>query len=84
MKLVIDIPNGEYKKVKAFKYPTIIEKSVQDGKPLDKVLADLKKEIKEYSEKYLGLDYYDGIYSAIEVIDEHIGKRGRGRKGGGE
>lgn len=74
MKIVIDIPDDEYAEVKALRYPVLLEKSVQDGKPLDEVLADIKEEIKEYSKKWLGLDYYDGIGSAIEAIDEYIEK----------
>lgn len=81
VKLIIEIPKATYEDLKSGKiYSSLCEapqglvEGIRNGTPLEEVLADLKEEIKEYSKKWLGLDYYDGIGSAIEAIDEYIEK----------
>lgn len=71
MKLIIDIPDHLYNVIKNNECTNknVLTKAVLNGTPLD----DVKAEIEQYSKRWIGLDYYDGIYSAIEVLD-NIGK----------
>lgn len=80
MKIVIDIPDNEYKDIKEYyEKNNTVEATysyIYHGTPLDKVIEDIKAEIEEAMEDF----YYDehdlgvraGFRFALEIIDNHI------------
>lgn len=73
MKLVIDIPDDEYAEVKALRYPVLLEKAVQDGKPLDEVLDKISAEIKELTKAHCiqVMDREDIPLLALDIIEKY-------------
>ena len=86
MKIVINIPEVYYESLKNTEWvisgqrsgktlQSVIYNAIKNGTPLDDIKAEIAEEIELKSN--LG-DYNDyvrlGLQSAIEIIDEHIGK----------
>ena len=73
MKLVIDIPDDIWGKVKDGYVPLGISKHLQNGTPLEKVLEDIKAEInrKANSGQWSEATVY-GMQKALTIIDKHI------------
>lgn len=85
MKLMIDIDEDIYKDLIQTGENTIhlgallsLRETVRNGTPLDDVLTEIKGEIKKDASEWVGFDYGDGIATALEIIDKHIGKAERG------
>ena len=78
MKLIIDIPEEEYERIKDIPndYKLLIHKAVTNGTPFDSVIEDIKDEIKElrYSleETTCYHDEAEALEIALEIIDNHI------------
>ena len=82
MKLVIDIPDDIWGKVKDGYVPLGISKHLQNGTPLEKVLEDIKAEIEqvkaimneeiiEHDRKDL-INFVNGLNQCLCIIDKHI------------
>lgn len=77
MKLIIDIPDREYKQRIEFPlcYDSTIDKAIVNSTPLSEELEKIKAKINsedvncQYEEDYV---YSSGLQKAIEIIDNHI------------
>lgn len=76
VQLVIKIPKSTYEYWKTHSDEYVLAEAIKNGTPLSMVLAEIKAEIEKDSEEWLGLDFYDGINSAVEIIDKHISGEG--------
>ena len=73
MKLIIDIPNEAYDILTEYQVlPDNIdlEYFVIHGIPLEEELEKIKAELE--NPKVIGMDFFDGLYYAEEIIDKHI------------
>ncbi len=82
VKLVIEIPKGIYERTRSgegnseFNIPLWLCYSITFGKPLSKVLAEIREEIDNLDMEYDCNTYYGGISDALEIIDKHISGEG--------
>ena len=72
MKLIIDIPEEEYERIKDIPndYKLLIHKAVANGTPLDDVKAEIDEQydrVKPYN-----IDVAEGLEMALEIINKHI------------
>lgn len=76
MKLIIDIPDYDYKQIKeVYEKSDIVESTysyIYHGKPLSEVLAEIKGEIDECYRQANDLAYAEGLEMADIIIDKHI------------
>lgn len=49
-----------------------IDKAIASLEAWDKVIEELKKEIKDYDNVLTGLDYCTGVGYALEIINEYL------------
>lgn len=63
VKLIIEIPEWYYEETKEFKHPTLIDKAIINGTPLDSVIKDIKAEIDRTA---FSTD------AVLKIIDKHI------------
>lgn len=61
--LVIKIPRWFYEETMEFQHPTLIDKAIIDGTPLDSVIKDIKAEIDRTA---FSTD------AVLKIIDKHI------------
>ena len=73
MKIVIDVPEEEYKDALrgVFNITAFNEAISKRSTPLEKVFEDIKAEIKDESRF---IEAAEGLERALEIIDEHIGE----------
>ena len=71
MKLIIDIPEEEYERIKDIPndYKLLIHKAVANGTPLDDVKAEIEEMPTDYCGGYIGLDKKE----VLQILD-NIGK----------
>lgn len=62
MKLIIEIPKWYYEETKEFKHPTLIDKAILNGTPLDDVKAEILKRVDEHCARTL--EIFDNIGKA--------------------
>ena len=75
MKLIIDIPEDEYKRMKDESiYSThMMICAIQNGTPLDSVIEDITHEIRKYLEDVcINENEAEGIMFCLDVMDKHI------------
>ena len=79
MKLIIDIPEEEYERIKDIPndYKLLIHKAVANGTPLDDVKAEMESLI-DWHDCPIELDngndswYCQAVNQCLEIIDKHI------------
>lgn len=82
VKLIIEIPEEPYKEIKEgiiLRNFCIMATAIQNGIPLDDVLAEIREEIKALDEGITSYEHDDPwIYKreALEIIDKHISGEG--------
>ena len=76
MKLIIDIPEEDYKEwidngeINAL----VVRDSLVNGTPFNSVIEDIKAEIDECYRQADDIAYAEGLEMAELIIDKHIGK----------
>ena len=81
MKLIIDIPEREYKVICENNYvavcacPNLLSNAIKDGTPIPdnatNVLDAIKLEIKQEYDKQGDWSFNDGLVFALEIIDKY-------------
>lgn len=77
MKLIIDIPKGEYDKICKTMLHTssgnpnfYFESKIANGIPLEQIRDAIEREA-DYQDAYVDADVAKGMYMALEMIDKH-------------
>ena len=72
MRIVIEIPEEEYKRIKAYTAPmTWAEHLIKNGTPFNDILDKIKAEIREFSVVYESGTYYIMTYIVNQIIDKY-------------
>ena len=71
MKLIIDIPDKDYEKLKDGHIPFSILDVMQDGIPLDKIKAEIEEVLNEPEYQHEGENWGAGLCIAQEIIDKY-------------
>ena len=73
MKLIIDIPDNEYKYTceRTLSDRTFWDNAIRKGIPLDDVKAEIEEKISHY-EHFQGSNTAHGLEISLEIIDKHI------------
>lgn len=81
MKIIIDIPKDAYKDISKhtnceWKSIIAIHNAIKNGIPLDDITTEIQQ--------ILDMDWSDGLYQALRIIDRHIGENTRHLKYAGD